>query len=356
MSIIWWQPILWVGILVACYWTYHRIQTERHYFHSALQSHWQEMRRFWWPSIIIGLLLSILLLAVGLVLPLKWLLWVELLGSLGLLLSVIGYQLPFWLLLATLGYVLTVHPRPNAVAVAFLLSALVSVIGAGLLNYLPTDAYSPELQRTQRGKLTSSYRLRQFYLVPLIVFIPGNWLTLHLPLMHSQQHVTIFVLPLILGFTQLVKRQLPFTARQRLMTTQIIQATLCLLLGGMCWWQPRHLVVLSWLAVITSGLLILVTSYFNHRGKLRFNQVPNGLRVIAVLPHTPAAKMDLHVGDVIIACNQIPVTNEKEFYYALQKSPTFCHLRVQDQTGEFRILESAIFNDSPYEIGVVTFK
>ena len=45
-GIIWWQPALWIGIAVACYWAYHRVKTERHYFYSALQSHWPEMKRF----------------------------------------------------------------------------------------------------------------------------------------------------------------------------------------------------------------------------------------------------------------------------------------------------------------------
>lgn len=355
-GIIWWQPALWIGIVVACYWAYHRVKTERHYFYSALQSHWPEMKRFWWPSILIGIGLSILTLVSGILLPARWVMWVEIFISIGLLLSFISYRLDIWLLIATMVYAFTAKNDLHTIVIALILCALVSVIGAALLHWLPTSAYSPELLRTHRGKLMSAYRLRQFYFVPLFIFIPGDWLHVHLWLMGSTQHVTVMMMPLIFGFTQLVKRQLPITSRERMITMQIIQATLCLVISSLCWWQPRHLVMWCVLLVIAMLVIWSIFGYFDKRGDLRFNQVPNGIRVIDVLPHTPAAKMDLHIGDVIISCNQVPVTSEEEFYYALQKSPTFCHLRVQDQAGEYRILESAIFNDSPYEIGVVTFK
>lgn len=355
-TIIWWQPALWLGIIVACYWAYHRVQTERRYFHSALQSHWLEIKRFWWPSVLVGIVLSIVTLLSGILLPFKWVMWCEIFISIGLLLSFISYRLDIWLLIATLIYVTTTKNNLHATVIALLLCTIVSIIGAALLHWLPTTAYSPELQRTHRGKLTSLYRLRQFYFVPLFIFVPGNWLHIHLWLCGGDYHVNVIMLPLIFGFTQLVKQQLPITARERMIVMQIMQAALCLIISGLCWWQPHHLQLLCMILVIVMLVAWVIFGYFDHHGDLRFNQVPNGIRVIAVLPHTPAAKMDLHVGDVIVACNQVPVTNEDEFYYALQKSPTFCHLRVQDQAGEYRILESAIFNDSPYEIGVVTFK
>jgi len=35
--------------------------------------------------------------------------------------------------------------------------------------------------------------------------------------------------------------------------------------------------------------------------------------------------------------------------------PTYCHLRVKTQSGDIKITESAIFEDSPHNLGVMTF-
>lgn len=77
--------------------------------------------------------------------------------------------------------------------------------------------------------------------------------------------------------------------------------------------------------------------------------------MIGIQPGTPAAKMDLDVGDVILTVNGIQVTNEDQFYRAISTSPTYCRFKVRDRNDQLKMTESAIFKNSPHEIGVKTY-
>ena len=60
-------------------------------------------------------------------------------------------------------------------------------------------------------------------------------------------------------------------------------------------------------------------------------------------------------GDVILTCNNRVVNSEEEFYQALQLNSAYCHVKVRTYEGDLRIAESAIFMDSPHEIGLILF-
>lgn len=78
--------------------------------------------------------------------------------------------------------------------------------------------------------------------------------------------------------------------------------------------------------------------------------------MIAVIPDTPAAKMGVQKGDIILDCNDEEVKNESELYAALQKNSAYCHLRIRTFEGDLKITESAIYADGPHEIGLILFQ
>ena len=84
-----------------------------------------------------------------------------------------------------------------------------------------------------------------------------------------------------------------------------------------------------------------------------FGPAENGIKIIGIRPDTPAEKMNLVVGDTIINCNNLPIETEFDFYQALSKNSVYCHLKVRGVDGELRLTETAIYADSPHEIGVV---
>ncbi|WP_439645401.1 PDZ domain-containing protein [Lacticaseibacillus nasuensis] len=80
-----------------------------------------------------------------------------------------------------------------------------------------------------------------------------------------------------------------------------------------------------------------------------------GVRLIAVQPGTPAAKMHLQAGDIVLTCNGRAVRDAASLYAAIQTQPTYCRLKVQRFDGALELTETAIFQGAPHELGMITF-
>lgn len=106
-------------------------------------------------------------------------------------------------------------------------------------------------------------------------------------------------------------------------------------------------------------LLTLVILWFKRKFEQResnwYVETHDGVRVIAVQPNTPAAKMKIQPGDEILICNGREVHNETEFYAALKTDATFCRFKIRNYAGELKLAQGAIYADSPHEIGLVIF-
>ncbi len=81
----------------------------------------------------------------------------------------------------------------------------------------------------------------------------------------------------------------------------------------------------------------------NKRGINYVSQTITGVRLVAIQPETPAAKMGLEAGDVVLLCNQLPVHNDAELYAAIQAHPTYCRLKVMRLDGAIKLCETAIY-------------
>uniref|UniRef100_UPI0028A8EA06 PDZ domain-containing protein n=1 Tax=Carnobacterium sp. TaxID=48221 RepID=UPI0028A8EA06 len=105
---------------------------------------------------------------------------------------------------------------------------------------------------------------------------------------------------------------------------------------------------------VIGGLLVL----YRHRQRenkhsFLFGPTDNGLKVIGIHPETPAEKMGVAVGDTLVSCNDEEIRTEEDFYRALSKNSVYCHLKIKGPDGELRLAESALYADTPHEIGLV---
>ena len=78
-----------------------------------------------------------------------------------------------------------------------------------------------------------------------------------------------------------------------------------------------------------------------------------GVMILSVLPNSPAEKMGLTVGEIIVRVNAQEVNSEKELYEALQINAAHCKLEVLDHQGEIRLTQHVVHRNDNHKIGVV---
>lgn len=371
------QPVWWIGFVREWLTGNKRLANDRMVFGSAVYQERYELRHYIVEGLLLGLLASLFSLVLGIMVPIEWWILYTVLAGLSLLLmpaagapvlvfaSSVG--LFFWYQnyaskaipsawLRDWGFNLTVTQTINFVAITTLILGLMSI----WLFRVGGQFNSPKVISKRRGKRVAGFSFNELLVVPTLVLIPGDWLSSHWafwPMLTLEHHrFTLLFLPLLIGlkwtFVGSVARQiLSRFARQlgllALVGVLLIEAEVWL--GEIAGWCLLGLLVVYVIIVVVNRLL-------ERRKPFIFTELDDGVRVIGIKPRTPAVKLDVQIGDVILECNHLPVNDENEFYRALQKNPTYCHLKVRDVNDQLKVSETAIFAGAPHEIGLVLFQ
>lgn len=371
------QPLIWGGLLAGYFVSRYRIHSERRLFHIAIDSQLKEFKTFCFYSAFWGVILSLLFFFIGLKLPASfWLLYqISGIGALflaglviwpsaTLLVAIVAWLL-LWQLTSSVPFsfmptaIFTDYSAVNRVMAAslFLLLTLSAWLSALLRQRYALKNLSPRISRSHRGRRVGYFKTQQLALIPLVFLVPGTkmtaglwqWTTLHLA--GTDYH--LLVLPLLVGFLITIRHQLPQTVIKRQVKLQVINGIIFLLSAGLVYFWPRLFMPLLGLALVVTVINWLIG---RRQGKIvHYTQPFNGVMILGIQPETPAAKMALTVGDTILECNHRPVYDEDSFYAARMADATYCYLRVKSLSGDIKITESAIFSDSPHNLGIMTF-
>ena len=374
------QPLVWLGLLRSYMTARRRVNYERHHYRSAINAQFVEVRHFLVDGVLLGLATSIISLLLGIVVAPVWVVIYELVAVISLIVvpfallpvTVFGLSwLIYWLYspqLTMVGgalqrYGVTTTSMSGGLLInGLVLLAVILAVTAILLRWHRNQGDSPELQPDQRGKRIVRYRWQQLLVLPVAVLVPGDWLHATFSwwpvFMVGQRSFSLILLPLLLGTSVRVYKQLPKVAWLRLAKRYGVVAAVALVLAigaRIAALSPQWLLVLMGVVVVLTWGILMQHRYHDQHQAFRFSDTDQGVRVIGLRKHTPADKLNIELGDVILECNRKPVHNERQFYAALLENPTYVHLKVRNLQQELIITETAIYNGAPHELGIVLF-
>ena len=374
------QPLVWLGLLRSYLTAKRRVKSERQHFQSAINPQLVEVHHFLVDGCLLGVLMTIISLALGLVVAPIWVVIYEVVAAIsliiipGALVPVTAFGLSwlvYWIMspeLTTVGGALQRHGvamtsmSGNLVVNGLLLLAIVLAATAVLLRHYDYEGRSPQLQPDQRGKRLVRYQWQQLLVLPVGVLVPGDWLHATISwwpvFMVGERSFSILLLPLLVGTSVRVYKQLPQIAWRQLAARYgwvTLASVLVAIIARFAVLSPQWLLALMGLIVVLTWGILAQHRYHDRHQQFRYSDTEQGVRVIGLRPHAPADKLNLDLGDIILECNRQPVNTEAEFYAALLKSPTYVHLKVRNRQQELIITETAIYNGAPHELGIVLF-
>lgn len=375
------QPLFIVGVIWSIGMSLKRIRTERKIYRVAIFKEWFEVKDFLVMGLLPGVIGSILLTVLGVPLTVEWIVFYQISTLILLVLFGTRYIHPIitfpvtalllsvtnWILetnsssnLNIMGYSVEQlnffnnHLLVNGLVVMFLV-LLVTIFS---LSFYKMKHLSPDFLKTSRGKWVGSYFLKPFWVLPLLIIVPGNLFTAVFdwwPVFGiGNQTYTVLFLPILLGLQLKVQAQIPQQALKLVVKDlMILMGVLVVLIGINIVWSA-----FTWISYLIM-FIGAIAVYLRHRNRehnwsFLYGSNDEGLKVLGIRPATPAAKMKLSVGDTIVTCNDVPIKTEDDFYQALKINSAYCHLKIKQIDGEYRLEQTAIYEDSPHEIGVVT--
>ena len=363
-------PFLYIALGIVLLLSAKRVKRERSVFGTRVFDRFSEWKGTWTTGLITGFILSLIAVAGGMVVtyPLLFLI-----AAVLLLVSLSGklswhspvYTLGFsYLLLLILPYlpesflthswVAPLQDTPLTV-LAVLLSVLLFAEAILLLKTSPSETF-PERIKGRRGMWIGQHVGRKLAVVPFFALLPAgsietfaSWWPL---LTIGGESYGLILIPFVIGWEWRARGQSPVIAAKTLGRHTFLLAivVLSLTIGSF------FIDVLSLGAVIVSLIgreLILVFHRVREEKPAFFSSNSTGIRVLGVIPGSPAAEMGLVPGELIERVNAVPVRTENQFYEALQNSGAFTKLEVRDEWGENRYVQRAMYEGEHYELGLV---
>lgn len=361
-------PVLWLGILYVIISYNQRINKERKQFRVAINKDFYEGRNFIKYGLFFFVMGSLISMILGLTLPTNSVYIYQILVVLAFLIN--GFSTTSMLLVMTAAGILElVVPRfitffgdvfPEISGPSWLLLIFISILADYYLTRnMKKHPLSPKIKSGKRGRNIATYLGRETVVFPLLALIPSGTLSSTLnfwPVFNiGNQKFSLILFPIFISTSvKVIKR-----AKERVIQDKLKNIELLL---GLTFVLIVLTKFMSKLFLISLIILTVVSIFFEIKLRKKekdanswYVETDKGIRIISVQPETPAAKMKLQPGDVILTCNNRVVNSEEEFYQALQLNSAYCHVKVRTYEGDLRIAESAIFMDSPHEIGLILF-
>ncbi|WP_234404853.1 PDZ domain-containing protein [Paenibacillus bouchesdurhonensis] len=239
------------------------------------------------------------------------------------------------------------------------LVAVLHVAEGLLVRWQGASFAGPLFFEGKRGKLVGGYQLQSLWPIPLFLLIPAQTTGAVLPwtpLFGGEAWLGGFQLiafPIVIGFSEMTVGLLP-RAKARVSSGRLAAYGIVLLVLALLssWWSPLTIVAALAGIILHEGLIWLSRFEEQNRSPLFVNPV-DGVKVLAVLPGSPAEELGIQVGETIIKVNGSPVATKEELHAGLRMNPAFCKLEVRNLAGESKFLQRAIYAGEHHQLGAI---
>ena len=356
------SPILLLFTLLLILFGYMRTKRERKMFHVRIEPWNKEIKRGLFHGIFSGFAVSLILFGFGVVLSPDYLLALAILFT---VLLVVGYSrllTPAYFLLGAVfvlflleGYVDQVTLSNETLLGLLLLATLLLFVEALFIQRQSKYQASPVIQKTPRGRETSSFKHKQWWLLPVVLLVPGDWFesfsTLWPVFSIGESGYAVVLFPFVIGTAYHIKSSYPDAFMERVSRHVFVLSILSLIFTMIAYMYPPFALV--GLGLLAIGRLFINSWNVRQDRQGDVHQIPEGLTIVSLLPETAAVDLGLKVGETIAKVNGERVYNEKEFYDALQKNAAHCRLEVIDRNGELRLIQRVLYADDHHRLGLV---
>lgn len=240
-----------------------------------------------------------------------------------------------------------------------LLAGILHVAEALLIRWQGTRTASPLFIDGKRGKIVGGFHLYGFWPVSLFLLVPIAGDPLELPWTplfgteYGSAGWTVMAFPAVLGFAERTISRLPQAKVMRSSGRLFLYAAAVVLTALLSHFWPILLLPASLAAIGLHELLIWLSASEEEKSTPLFVHDTRGLKVLAVLPGSPAADLGIETGEIIQRVNGLPVRTKEEFHQAIRANPAFCRLEILNQEGQPRFVSRAIYAGNHHQLGIL---
>lgn len=378
------QPVFIVGLFYANFNRNQRVKYSRKNFRVNFNRTNFELKDYFIKGLLPGMIISVFSIVLGIPLTIKWYLIYQMIAILFLLFGGSRFIHPLFTFSATsiVMYILNklhlelnidwvqrltndnlfiINFEPNALNSllinSLLFTSLILLITAFAMNNYNTNKVFPILGSSKRGKKVAQYPNKFLWLLPMVIVVPGKviepfaawWPMLNI----GGERFALLILPVLIGLHYTVSTQLLSEATERIQKEIFGLSVIGFLGFGLSYFYSPASVWVTGLIFIL-GLVVL----YRHRKRenlwsFQYGPADTGLRIIAVRPDSPAERLNLSIGDIIMNMNDEEMNTREEFDEMLAYNRSYIKMRIQRKDGEIVIAETPLYDDDYNNLGLL---
>lgn len=364
------NPLFYWAILVIFLVGYRRIKQERDHFGTKVFGLFSEVKATWLPSLILGLIFSIIILASGIIFSAKSLI------LLVIAIILLSLSLRFSLLSASytigLAYIALVFlplilenleitsefwlAETNFLALTLLLG-LMLLAEAYFMRQTNRKATYPKLILSDRGYWIGNHYIKKASIIPIFLLIPGGLIESFAPYWPlfsiGENSYGIVLFPFLLGISQKVTGTLAPTAGRILSKQLMLLGILVILVSVLGLYLNGMSLVALFIALLGREFIIYRFRLNDKKHRPYYQPHQRGSRVLAIIPDSPADRLEILPGEVISKVNEQKIRNSDDFFLAMQGSGAYFKLEVLDDNDEVRFVQGAFYEGDHHKLGII---
>lgn len=241
----------------------------------------------------------------------------------------------------------------------FALVAVLHLAEGFMIRRAKSRLSQPIYLQGKRGRLVGGYDMQYIWFVPLFLLSEGGQASLS-PLFEgwplfsaSLPYLSVLCFPAVSVYMEQTVSSTPKQKAGRASLWFILYGLLLLLLSYASVYVEELLIATILFTCLGHAAHGWFSRYQERKSAPLFIHPVDGLKVLTVIPGTPAEEMGLQSGEVILKANGMPVRRRKQLYAALARNRAFCKLEVRNENGEQRFLNRSLYESDHHELGIV---
>lgn len=244
---------------------------------------------------------------------------------------------------------------------SWLLIGIVACLSELLLQWWNRrDAVLPVLMTSKRGRRIGALKIQLGFSIPLLVWItPTKYATLSFsgslhPWLLSGQAVSLGALSVICGLHALFTSLKPERVLVQWRWLNAIQGAI--LAGGFAiiFWLHTNLGCLSGvLLIVVSEIARSLWRRVDASSEPVYGPDARGVMILYTIRNSLSHKLGLQPGEVITHVNQTPVFTEYDLHFAFEQNPAYAKFQVIDLKGEMRLVGNPVYEGERHQLGLL---
>ncbi|MHA0856193.1 PDZ domain-containing protein [Paenibacillus sp. CMAA1364] len=146
---------------------------------------------------------------------------------------------------------------------------------------------------------------------------------------------------------------LPQQKAKRTFTRLLWFSVILIITGSLAlWWSPL-MIVAALASILLHRGLEWVSAFEEQQRNSLFVHPSQGLRVLAIVPNSPAQELGIIPGETLLRVNGVMVHSVEQLHSSLRMNAAFCKLEVQNLSGESKYLQRPMYAGDHHQLGVI---